>query len=156
LHAERSPTGPIAWDLDRERRISGSSCEAEIKAVDQGTKNTQYVRFLEAELGEGNASIPTPLWNDNAGAVDWSETGRVSKKLRHINLREFRVRQSRHAGEIDVGFIPGKQNPSDLLTKEHKSPEDYRNMRNVVVCRRPDGGCQTVKSEATTTSSPDH
>ena len=134
-------TDRLPGDCRGEPRISGSSCEAEIKAVDEGTKTTQYVRFLEQELGIGDARIPTPVFNDNKGAVDWSQTGKVSKKLRHVNIREFRVRQSRKAREIDMGFIPGKQNPSDLLTKEHKSPEDYRSSRDVVVSRRPDGGC---------------
>ena len=132
--------GPVAWGLTREARISGSSCEAEIKAVDEGTKGTQYVRYVEEELVIADPGIPTPLHNDNNGAVDWSQTGKVSKKLRHVNIREFRVRQARKAGEIDIGFIPGKQNPADLLTKEHKSPEDYRTARDVVVSRRPDGG----------------
>ena len=133
--------GPVAWELSRETRISGSSCESEIKSIDNGTKSTQYVRFLEEELVIGDPRIPTPLFNDNKGAVDWSHTGKVSKKLRHVNIREFRVRQARKAREIDIIFIPGKQNPSDLLTKEHKSPEDFRNARDVVVSRRPDGGC---------------
>jgi len=132
--------GPVAWGLTRETRISGSSCEAEIKAVDEGTKGTQYVRYLEEELAIADPGIPTPLLNDNNGAVDWSQTGKISKKLRHVNIREFRVRQARKAGEIDIAFIPGKQNPADLLTKEHKSPDNYRIARDVVVCRRPDGG----------------
>ena len=101
--------GPIAWDLNRERRISGSSCDAEIKAVDQGTKNTQFVRFLEQELGIGDPNIPTPLWNDNSGAVDWSETGRVSKKLRHINLKEFRVRQAARPVKLTLALSPARR-----------------------------------------------
>jgi hypothetical protein len=133
--------GPIAWGLNREKRISGSSCEAEIKAVDEGTKTTQFVRFLEEELSIGTTSSPTPLFNDNNGAVDWSNTGKVSKKLRHVNIREFRVRQSRRAKEIDIIFIPGKQNPSDLLTKEHKGSDEFYCVRDVVVNPRPDGGC---------------
>jgi hypothetical protein len=134
--------GPIAWGVERERRISGSSCEAEIKAVDEATKATQYVRHLEHELNINLHDGPTPLFNDNSGAVNWSNTGAVSKKLRHVNIREFRVREARRYKEIDVIFIPGKQNPSDLLTKEHKSLEDFRAMRAPIVGPRPDGGCQ--------------
>jgi hypothetical protein len=128
--------------VERERRISGSSCEAEIKAVDEATKATQYVRHLEHELSINLHDGPTPLFNDNSGAVNWSNTGAVSKKLRHVNIREFRVREARRYKEIDVIFIPGKQNPSDLLTKEHKSLEDFRAMRAPIVGPRPDGGCQ--------------
>jgi hypothetical protein len=134
--------GPVAWGLQREKRMSGSSCEAEIKAVDEGTKITQYIRFLEDELRIGNLADPTPLLNDNSGSVDWSHTGKVSKKLRHVNIREFRVRESQELGEIDVRFIPGTRNPSDLLTKEHKSPDTFTPMRDIVVVRRPNGGCQ--------------
>jgi len=65
-----------------------------------------------------------------------------------MNIRELRVRQARRANEIDVRFLPGKSNPSDLLTKEHKTTEDYRQMRDIVVCRRPDGGCQSSKTAA--------
>jgi imidazoleglycerol phosphate synthase glutamine amidotransferase subunit HisH len=74
--------------------------------------------------------------------VEWSNTGAVSKKLRHVNIREFRVREAQRFKEIDIIFIPGKSNPADLMTKEHKSTQEYTSMRDIVVCRRPDGGCQ--------------
>ena len=34
----------------------------------------------------GTTSSPTPLFNDSNGAVDWSDTGKVSKKLRILYL----------------------------------------------------------------------
>jgi hypothetical protein len=134
--------GPIAWGVRREKRISRSSCEAEIKAVDEATKATQYVRYIEQDLGINEHKGPTPLFNDNSGAVNWSNTGAISKKLRHVNIREFGVREGRRHGEIDILFIPGKQNPSDLFTKEHKSLDDFRSVHNPIVGPRPDGGCQ--------------
>ena len=133
--------GAVVWDLNRERRISGSSCEAEIKAVDGGGKATEFVRHIEEELGIGTPQIPTPLFNDNTGAVDWTLTGKVSKKLRHCNIREWRARQLYQEKVMDLQHIAGKSNPSDILTKEHKSPSDFAAMRDIVVCPRPDGGC---------------
>jgi len=134
--------GPVLWDLNRESRNSGSSCEAEIKTIDEGTKSTQYVRYIEDELSIGTPDIPTPLFNDNKGGVDWSESGKVTKKLRHCNIREWRIRQCRRDGIINIHFIPGKTNPSDLLTKEHKSPQEFCDMRDIILTRRPrDGGC---------------
>jgi len=132
--------GPVAWGLGREHRLSGSSCEAEIKSLDEGTKTTQCVRHIEAELIIADSS-PTPIFNDNKGAVDWSLTGKVSKKLRHCNLREWCVRQARRLKEIAIYFIPGEANPSDLLTKEHKSVVDFALGRDVAASPRPDGGC---------------
>ena len=34
--------GPLQWSVIREKRISGSSCEAEIKAMDEGTAQEAY------------------------------------------------------------------------------------------------------------------
>jgi len=56
--------GLVAWCLQREKRISGSSCEAEIKGMDEGTKGTQCVRCLEDELDIGAPDIPAPFCND--------------------------------------------------------------------------------------------
>jgi hypothetical protein len=115
--------GPIAWGLQCEQRVSGLSCEAEIKAVDEGTKTPQFIRFLEAE--HGSPSIATPLFNDNSGAVQWSLAGKVTKTLRHVNIREFCVRDARKAKAIAIRFSRATATLEtwNLLTKEHKSTE---------------------------------
>ena len=53
--------GPLQWSVIREKRISGSSCEAEIKAMDEGTKGLQFLRHLMIELGLRDAEQPIPL-----------------------------------------------------------------------------------------------
>ena len=64
--------GPIAWHVIREPRVSRSTCESEIKSADEGTKVTQFIRHLLSDLHMPDVTLPTPLWNDNRGAVDWS------------------------------------------------------------------------------------
>ena len=145
-HVVMRQHGAVCWGLLREARISGSSCVGEIKAMDEGTKTTQYVRHIESELAILSPG-PTPLFNDNKGGADWCETGKITKKLRHENIREWRVREVRRAGEITIEHIPGKGNPADIFTKEHKSPADFALARDIIVAPGPDGGCQTVPSE---------
>jgi hypothetical protein len=71
--------------------VSLSSCESEIYATNEGTKSALNVRNLLTDLKVPEASLPMPLWNDNRGTVDWTNGVSVSKKLRHINMRELAV-----------------------------------------------------------------
>eukprot|EP00531_Pseudo-nitzschia_arenysensis_P008906 CAMPEP_0116127296 /NCGR_PEP_ID=MMETSP0329-20121206/6769_1 /TAXON_ID=697910 /ORGANISM="Pseudo-nitzschia arenysensis, Strain B593" /LENGTH=2217 /DNA_ID=CAMNT_0003621395 /DNA_START=65 /DNA_END=6718 /DNA_ORIENTATION=- len=126
--------GALLWGVEREKRTSGSSCEAEIKAMDEGTKAIQFMRHLCTQLGLRDATAPVPLLNDNRGSVDWGKNGGVvTKKLRHANIREARVAEAQKYGEIDIYWIPGKDNPADLFTKEHKDLAQFNKLRDMMV-----------------------
>jgi hypothetical protein len=143
--------GPIDWGVLRERRASGSSCEAEIKAMDEGTKAIQYLRYLLHELGFDDADKPTPLLNDNSGAIDWCKNGcRPSKKTRHLNIRELRVAEAKMEGEIEIKWVASKENAGNLFTKEHNDVSLYCKLRDLMIVPREhliidktndDGGC---------------
>ena len=64
-----------------------------------------------------DTSLPTPLFNDNRGTVDWAK-GTSTKGMRHLNQRSVCVRESIQAQEIDLHHINGLVNPSDIFTKE--------------------------------------
>jgi hypothetical protein len=120
--------------------------------MDEGTKTTQYIRYIEDELGLTPTS-PTPLYNDNSGSVAWGTTGAVTKKLRHVNIREFRVREARDHQEIEILHIAGKVNPSDIFTKEDDDDLHFQTVRAAMVVARPDqydGGCQPTAPQAIT------
>jgi hypothetical protein len=91
---------------------------------------------LEDEVGIGDSTVATPFYNDNKGAVDWSRTARITKKLRHTNIQELRVREAIEHKEIDMLWIPGNINPSDILTKEPRDVDAYEYSRDIVVCPR--------------------
>jgi hypothetical protein len=117
--------GPIAWGCMREPKTSRSSCEAEIYALDEGTKTVEMIRHLMEDLGLPDVNQPTPLLNDNQGSVNWSHGASVSKKLRHINIREISVRDGVRLKYSHVLHIPGIFNVSDIFTKEHKAAETF-------------------------------
>jgi hypothetical protein len=121
--------GPVTWGCTRESKsVSRSSCESEIYATDEGTKSALTIRHLLQDLGLPDGDTPTPIWNDNRGCVDWCKGVSVSRKLRHINMRELSVRLAQRDNQVSIRHIPGKHNISDLLTKEIKDPTHYRNM----------------------------
>lgn len=124
--------GPVAWGCTRKKGgPSRSSCKAEIFAADEGTKTTLGLRHLAEDLGLPEVASPTPLWNDNRGTVDWSLGCSVSKKLRHLNIRELAVRGAEAAGTINISHIDGKINVADLLTKEMKDDAQFQQLAMV-------------------------
>ena len=123
---------PVQWKCFKEARISRSSCEAEIKATDECTKAVQAFRNLLQDLCFDTSS-PTLIYNDNRGAIDWAHT-MSNYRMRHYNIRENCVREAiRIFLDIRLLHVSGKLNPSDLLTKEHKSDAVFIVLRDVVV-----------------------
>jgi len=56
------------------------------------------------ELGLLNVNLPTSIFNDNKGAVDWSNSS-STKGMRHVNIRENAVREA--IGFNEVSVLPG-------------------------------------------------
>jgi hypothetical protein len=132
--------GPLLWKSHKERRNSRSSCEAEVKATDECTKSVQWLRHVLSDLSLLSHD-PTPIYNDNMAAVNWANTT-SHKAMRHVNIRENAIREAIHEfREISVIHIGGKVNPADLFTKEHKSDEVFRSIRDSFMSRRSSGGC---------------
>jgi hypothetical protein len=110
---------PILWKTHKEARISRSSCEAEIKATDECVKNIQMFRHILTDLGLAPHQ-PTPLYNDNRGAVEWSNSF-STKGMHHLNIRENAVREAQLMQEVFITHIYGTCNPANIFTKEFKS-----------------------------------
>jgi hypothetical protein len=123
---------PILWKTHKEKRISRSSCEVEVKSTDECVKNVQMFRHILSDLSLLDTSSPIPVYNDNRGAVDWSNSF-STKGMRHVNIRENAIREARILNEISIHHIPGSSNPSDLFTKEFKSDTLFRTLRGLIL-----------------------
>ena len=129
--------GPIMWGSIRESEtISRSSCESEIYATDEGTKSVLTIRHLLQDLGVADGFEPTPIWNDNRGCVDWTKGCTVSRKLRHVNMRDLGVRLHQHLGDVTIMHIDGKRNVADIMTKEMKDTAHFTDIANVITSNR--------------------
>jgi hypothetical protein len=90
-------------------------------------------RHVLEDLHLLDSSSPTPVYNDNRGAVDWSNTS-STKGMRHVNIRENAVREPRLLNEISVLHVPGECNPANHLLLFYPS-----SLSSSVPCL--DGGC---------------
>ena len=134
-------SGPICWNVVREKRGSRSSCIAELKAIDASIKDIQFVRHLSNQLGLTDSSAPTPIFNDNQGSLDWISSGcKPTKKLRHENLAELGIAEAKLNDEVTFHWIQGKLNSADIFTKEDNDVQHFESIRDNIVERREDFG----------------
>jgi hypothetical protein len=143
-HCVTRMNGPIAWGCMREKRTSRSSCEAEIKSMDEGCKTLENLHLLMEDLGLPDVTTRPngqPLYNDNKGAIEWSHGCNISKKLRHLNIREMAVRDALEAKMVDIKHVPGHSNIADLMTKEFKGNDTFRTLAFQLLSTRDKGGC---------------
>jgi hypothetical protein len=108
---------------------------AEVKATEECTKSVQWLRNVLDDLSL-LSDTPTPIFNDYLAAVNWSNNT-SHKAMRHVNIRESAIREAVHdLKQITVQHIGGKINPFDLFTKEHKSDEIFRGIRDSLLQSR--------------------
>jgi hypothetical protein len=111
--------GPLHWLSKRQTITAGSSAEAEIYATDECIKYllelVQLLEFLDLK----STFIPSTnvIYNDNKACVNWSKTC-TTKGLRHIQMKENRVRENVLSNFVTMKNVNGKTNLADLFTKE--------------------------------------
>ena len=60
---------------------------------------------------------PTPIYEDNASAIEIINAQKPTERSRHIEIRFFAIQDWKMKGEIKMLHIPGVINPADDLTK---------------------------------------
>ena len=121
--------GPIAWKSIRQAQTALSSCEAEVIATNECVTELLGIRNRCHDMHLSDTASPTIVYNDNQACVDWSSTV-TTKGIKHVNLRENRVREAQVAGHIHVQHIPGIINSADIFTKELKDSAHFRRLRD--------------------------
>ena len=131
--------GPTSWKGERQPRTSLSSCEAEIRATDVGSRITVATRnfsrhFAASGIVLGDAKKATKLYNDNSACVQWSHN-MTTKSMRWVELPENSIREWVQDGTLDVCHVQGVDNPSDIFTKEIRDAAHFCRLRDSFMCR---------------------
>jgi hypothetical protein len=125
---------PLHWMSKCQSVTAGSSVEAEIYATDKCVKILleldQIVDFLQVK----KCFMPTTniIFNDNNACVNWSKKA-TTKGLRHIQMRENRVRENVQSGFVKICHVNGKINLEDLFTKEMRDTAHFVELRNLMM-----------------------
>jgi hypothetical protein len=75
------------------------------------------------------------VYNDNQACVNWSKRS-TTKGLRHIQMKENRVRESVASKSVQICHIDGKINLAVLFTKEMKDVTHFIELRDRIMSPR--------------------
>jgi len=107
--------GPITWHSHTQKTIALSSTEAEYMALSDASRQAVWLKSLLLEIGFNTG--PVTLAGDNQGSIFIAQNSVTERRSKHIDIRYHYVREKILDGEVELRFIPGTENPADILTK---------------------------------------
>ena len=107
--------GVICWNSRAQKSIALSSTEAEYMSLGDTCRQIVWIRSLFFELGI--KLKPIPLCGDNQGSIFLASNPVQEKRIKHIDLRHHYIREIVRSKQVELFFIEGAENPTDLFTK---------------------------------------
>jgi hypothetical protein len=112
----------LSWGSRKQKCVALSSCEAELVALSEATKDVVYSRKFVTGLDKSAIRGPTDLRTDNTAARHVSYNPELHDRMKHVARRHFFVRDMVENFEINVPFVPTKENVADFFTKSLPAP----------------------------------
>ena len=122
----------LSWGSRGQNCVALSTCEAEIIALSEATKDVIYHRKLLAGI-DAPIDGPTSLSTDSKSARDVSYNPEHHDRMKHVARRHFYVRDMVESFEIEVPFVPTDMNPADFFTKPIRSAAKFFSFRRQVM-----------------------
>ncbi len=107
---------PISFRSVTQKFVMLSVTEAEIAAGVMVAQDMLYVYRLMESL-ELEVELPMVLEMDNSGAVDIANSWSVGGRTRHVDVRNYFLRELKDQGLLAIKHIAGEQNDADIFTK---------------------------------------
>ncbi|KXJ68315.1 hypothetical protein RP20_CCG004301 [Aedes albopictus] len=108
--------GAISWRSHKQTCVSLSSMEAEYIALSDACQEAVWLRQLLQDFGEKQEDA-TIINEDDQGCIPFVHAGRISKRSKHIETRQFYVKDVCDRGDVKIQYCPSEQNTADLFTK---------------------------------------
>ena len=96
--------------------VALSVTEAELFSAVQCAQDMLYAMRVMESLGL-KVKKPMKLYIDNKGAVDLANNWSVGGRTRHIEVKQYFLRDLKEAGVIETLWMSGADMPADLFTK---------------------------------------
>ena len=106
--------GALVWVSHRQGAVTLSSLESELVASCETARNCLWLMRMLREAGY--ATTPT-LLVDNSACIHLINNAQVSKRSKHIETKNFFVREKVESGEFKLQHCPTEINLADLCTK---------------------------------------
>ena len=106
---------PVLYKTKQQESSSLSSTESEFKSFTEVAKQILHLKnlleFMEIE------PKTVKLFNDNQGAIKMAYSSASVKRIKHIKLRYFHIRECLENEEFELHYTPTEENLADGLSK---------------------------------------
>ena len=106
----------VAYKSCYQKTVADSSTEAEFYALVECGKMMLYIRSILNDLGL-DQDLASPIFEDNKGAIDIVNSGKPTKRVRHVDTKQFCLLDWVEKDLLEVIKVSTHDNSSDVLTK---------------------------------------
>jgi len=106
----------IAWKTKKQVAVSGSSAEAELRAMTLVIAEVTWLRWLLEDFGV-SISRPTPLLSDSTGAISIACDPVKHELTKHIGVDTSYTRAQVQDDVITLQYVPSELQLADFFTK---------------------------------------
>lgn len=107
--------GAVSWGSKRQRATALSTTDAEFYAASEGSRDAVWFKSLLGELGIDVGTIP--MYCDSNCARSIIEDPENHKRVKHIDVKYFFVRDQQELGTIKMMKISTDDQIADIFTK---------------------------------------
>ncbi|KAJ5267498.1 hypothetical protein N7478_010306 [Penicillium angulare] len=107
---------PVSWSSKRQGEVATSTTHAEYIGQYNSILHLQWLRTFLAETQLYRSPV-TNIMADNQSAIALSRNPEFHKRTKHFNVKFHYQRAVLDAGEIELQYIPTKEQAADGLTK---------------------------------------
>jgi hypothetical protein len=125
--------GPLPWRACTQQLTSHSSTESELYALDEATRENQYLLKLLADFGI-DVALPVTIGQDNQSTIQLATSGHYDPRTKHVALRYMYVHELQQQGIVTLKWVPTDSMPADVLTKA-LSKVDHNRLCSVLIGR---------------------
>jgi hypothetical protein len=121
------PNGAIHIESRIMRNIMASASEAETGALFHNGQEAAHIRQILKELDREQPG-PTRMTTDNSTADGFANDRTKIKRSKAMDMRFYWIQDRVRQGDLEVGWLQGKNNLADYFTKHHP-PAHHIKMR---------------------------
>lgn len=106
---------PITWASRKQECNALSTLESEYIAAAAAVQEIKWLRQLITSLNGKECKVN--LFVDNQGAIQFTKSTEFHRRTKHIDNKWNFVKEEVQQGNIEMNYIPSKEQLADILTK---------------------------------------
>lgn len=103
----------VAWASKKQTVVSHNNAESEYRSLANVAAKLVWLHSFCSELGI-SVTLPSKLWSDNKSALALASNPAFHDRTQHVEIDVHFIREKVHVKEIDVGFVPSKNQVAHL------------------------------------------